>query len=354
MLTRKKIQGMFLGGAIGDALGRPVECMSFTQAMENYPEGVRTYLRPNNNKWFKDEKTGVITDDTQLSLAVVLGLLEAKGFSMPAIAKYHVKALQKTVEGWAPTTKEAVQRLESGISWKESGKTDNLKRGAGNGVVMKVSPLGAYHAIQKQMKWFRFADRIVEFSAMTHYTRNSAIAAVVHSMAIAYLLWADISYFSKDDFWEVVKLSCNGKDVKRGRKDSDHFYVGNLPPTAENYPQIADKLDFISCMAEDKKIPTKDLISYYENGDSQVINSLPFSYAFFLKNPYSVESIFNVVWMGGDADTNAKIVGEMIGALHGVDIFLTKENIHLVDGLDEAQNIIQLADDFCDCFGVNS
>lgn len=338
---------MLVGGAIGDALGRPVECMSFEQACQNYPKGVTEYLPPKNNKWFKDTKTGVITDDTQLSLAIFKALIRGGGFSMPMIALYHIKALEETVEGWAPTTKEAVQRLATGIHWSESGKTKETNRGAGNGVVMKISPLGAWYATQK-MKWFRFADKVVKFSGMTHYTQNSAIAGVVHATVISQLLWSDISYFSKEDVWNTVRQSLNGKPFKRSRKNRDHYVLGDLLEI-KNYPTIQEKFNFLS---ENPEASIAELIRYYKNGNSEVVNSLPFSYALFLRNPFSVETIFNAAAMGGDADTNAKLVGEMIGALHGIEIFQEKRYNHLLTGLESYDQLIKVTNLFCDKFGV--
>lgn len=352
MLTRDKIRGMLIGGAIGDALGRPVECMSFEQARTNYPEGIKTYYSPNNNKWFKDAKTGVITDDTQLSLAIFKALIRSKRLYMPTIAKYHVLAMIDTTEGWAPTTREAVERLAEGVSWQKSGITIHKNRGAGNGVLMKVSPLGALYAVNDS-KWFRFADKIVKFSAMTHFTRNSAIAAVVHSMAIAHLLWSDVSFFTKQNFWYTIQQSFNAKDIKRNVEFKDHYYIGDLPKTNEGYPEIKDNMNYLLPLIEDPtSISIEDLVQKFENGNSQVVNSMPFSYAFFLKNPYSIETLYNIAWMGGDSDTNAKIVGEMLGALHGIQIF--ESHPHLLSGLRDYDKLINIADAFCDTFGINS
>lgn len=352
MLTRDKIRGFLVGGAIGDALGRPVECMSFDEARRNYPDGIKEYLPPNNNKWFKDEKVGVITDDTQLSLAVLKSIIRSKGFSMSLIAKYHVLAMNETIEGWAPTTREAVERLSEGVSWKQSGITKNKNRGAGNGVLMKISPLAALYAVSDD-KWFRFADKLVKFSQMTHFTRNSAVAGIVHVMTMAHLLWSDISYFTKEDLWKIIQISLNGKDFKRDKDSRDHYYFGDLPKTNADYPEIADNLNFILPLVKDSSaISVQELVEKFKNGDSQVINSLPFSYAFFLKNPYSIETLYNVAWMGGDADTNAKIVGEMLGALNGLKFF--EDQPHLINGLKNYNQLINVADAFCDTFEVEA
>ena len=58
-----RIRGSLAGGAMGDALGYPVEFMSYEQIRETYgPDGIQGYA--------PDPETGlaVISDDTQMSL----------------------------------------------------------------------------------------------------------------------------------------------------------------------------------------------------------------------------------------------------------------------------------------------
>jgi ADP-ribosylglycohydrolase len=65
-------QGCLLGGAIGDALGAPIEFLTRQQIMDRYgPNGVMEYDE------FRDGK-GYITDDTQMTLFTAEGLLSAQ------------------------------------------------------------------------------------------------------------------------------------------------------------------------------------------------------------------------------------------------------------------------------------
>src|SRR5438445_369417 len=69
-------RGCLLGGAVGDALGAPVEFLSLAQIRERYgPEGIRDM----------DEaygRIGAITDDTQMTLFTAEGLLRARNREM--------------------------------------------------------------------------------------------------------------------------------------------------------------------------------------------------------------------------------------------------------------------------------
>lgn len=63
--------GCLLGGAIGDALGAPVEFLSLLQIQRTYgPQGIRGYAPA----W---GRLGAITDDTQMTLFTAEGLLRA-------------------------------------------------------------------------------------------------------------------------------------------------------------------------------------------------------------------------------------------------------------------------------------
>jgi ADP-ribosylglycohydrolase len=64
-----KVRGCLLGGAVGDALGAPVEFVSLDEIRAAHgPGGVREYVGP---------PYGVITDDTQMTLFTVEGLIRA-------------------------------------------------------------------------------------------------------------------------------------------------------------------------------------------------------------------------------------------------------------------------------------
>lgn len=351
MLTRSKVKGMLVGGAIGDALGRPVESMSFAQSCENYPDGITDYVSPKNNKWFKDKKKGVITDDTQLTVSMMKALIRGNGCSMAQIARYHVLAMNESMSGWGGSTRDAVKKLAKGVSWLESGKSKKANRGLGNGAPMKIAPMAAWYASRSRtMKWFRFAEQVVKISAMTHYTRVSARAAVIHAMVLDYLLWSDLSRYRDDDLFEAILKGADGRNYKRDNIDRDHYYVGHLDnPENSETALLWNLIQLPRCK---ERWQLADLIKAYKNGNANVVNSLPFSYAFFLRNPFSVETLYNVAAAGGDSDTNAHFVGQMMGALHGIELFEEERNRHLITGLKCYDSLIKLADIFCDKFGV--
>ena len=67
--TRDRVRGCLLGGAVGDALGAPVEFMERSEIVARFGEqGIRDYAPAYG-------RLGAITDDTQMSLFTAEGML---------------------------------------------------------------------------------------------------------------------------------------------------------------------------------------------------------------------------------------------------------------------------------------
>src|SRR5689334_14653367 len=69
---QSRVRGCLLGGAIGDALGGPVEFESGREILTEHPELLRTFVSGGAG-W----PPGTVTDDTQMTLFTVEGLIQA-------------------------------------------------------------------------------------------------------------------------------------------------------------------------------------------------------------------------------------------------------------------------------------
>ena len=352
MLTiRDKINGMILGACIGDALGMPVESFKPDRIIEEYPqtEGyVDSYLRPDGHKWFDGQEAVTWTDDTALTLAVMRGIIDADGgLGMSYHANRHIEALDLlSGSGFGRTTRESIQSLKDGSkTYRNSGKSkDGL--GLGNGVCMKVSPLAAYLRLVKEKhdankargliaNIFKFSN---ELSAMTHNTSMAMQSSIAHIVALDFCLSASPDNLSNEkslnDFKETIarlgiyacwfaKTSSKVKDEGKDRLE-------------ERYVQLTNML---------KDGYTDDeIIESFGGGSCYVFNSLPFSHAFFLTNPLAIDTLYRTVSAGGDADSNGSMVGSMLGAVHGTDIFPED----LIEGLSKKDEILDISNEFID------
>ena len=78
-----RCRGCLLGGAVGDALGAPVEFMRHSQIVARFgPGGVRDFAPAYG-------RTGAITDDTQMSLFTAEGLLRASSMLSEDLVTAH-------------------------------------------------------------------------------------------------------------------------------------------------------------------------------------------------------------------------------------------------------------------------
>lgn len=121
--TKNRISGCILGGAIGDALGSPIEFESISSIRQRYgPEGLSGYVE------FPDGQ-GKFTDDTQMLIFTAEGALRAyhrgtlKGISGAEITIIHHSYLR-----WLHTQNVKVERenIENGVYDIENGWIINL------------------------------------------------------------------------------------------------------------------------------------------------------------------------------------------------------------------------------------
>lgn len=359
-MLRDKIRGMIIGTAIGDALGVPAETWSVDKIRQVYPEGLTKYEKPDGHKWYEGEPAGATTDDTALTLATLQGLIDAGTFSLESQAQAAVNALTAAelakgdkvvagsgIPGWGNSTVEAIRRLANNVPYLESGKTTVAGRGTGNGTVMRVSPLAAYYVSPKRRTAQKFNMMVVDFSAMTHYTRAAAIGCVIHARTLIKLLQCKGSHaFNPTDiFLDWAETKGWSQNICRTWDKGLKFWsVEHLEPTQEDMWDELEKVETgQNCGWNEDKIYEE-----FGGGSCYVLHSLPFTYSHFFMDPYTIQTLYRTASAGGDTDSNASIVGGMLGALHGTKIFPK----HLIDGLIGYPEIDAKVDEFLDKFKI--
>jgi ADP-ribosyl-[dinitrogen reductase] hydrolase len=324
-MTRSRFRGTVLGVVIGDALGKPVEPWSLKKIQETYGR-VTEYKPLDGHKWFDGHPVGSTTDDTAFTFAMLEALNGFSGVNMDAIAKSHVARLD-TAGGMGPSTKEAIKRLKDGTHWSVSGHTDKEMRGTGNGVAMKVAPIGMYLACNPDYarKDPGFMEEMFSIARMTHDTDLAVASGLSMAGAISYLLsLKDPQKYNEDKMVDVVAHLAAISDYKLPIED-----------------QLAPKLRYARTIKDRPEMIVSEL-----KGGCYINESLPFTFGFFWRDPWSIESLYDVVSAGGDTDSNGSMLGAMLGALNGEAIFPK----HLTEGLVDYNEAIELADRFYDTF----
>lgn len=339
-MNKDKVRGMFLGTAIGDSLGMCVEGWDAAKIKEKYGR-IETYIDPKGHKYHDGMRAGSTTDDTQLTITVAEALIEAEGIDLDIQAKHHVKAYKKHTGGWGRTTKEAIEKLASGVHWKDSGMYSPTEkreeggkkpspRGFGNGVAMKAGPFGVYMSASA-WDWKDIADKLADFTGMTHPTSMAVSSCFAHAYAVYCCMVSEPEKFDIH-IQNFVNLVANASEM--GKK----YYPDTL-----NKDDITERFKLLNA-----HMTTEEIIKAFGKGTYYVYDSLPFTYAFFVRNPTNIEELYECASAGGDTDSNASMLGALLGALNGTSIFPKA----LVDGLAGKNDLIKLADAFSERFGI--
>ncbi len=163
-------QAILFGLALGDALGAPTEFLTLPEIRQRY--GQRGIVEPPDRSHY--------TDDTQMTLALAEGLLDAGlaadlDAQMNAVGRRFVTWLHSPENIYAPGAAclSGARRFEAGLSWRESGDP-NAK---GCGAAMRVAPIGYLYQ--------RDERRLREIAAASAQMTHGHPAAVAASVAAA-------------------------------------------------------------------------------------------------------------------------------------------------------------------------
>lgn len=200
---RSRVRGCLLGGAIGDALGAGVEFSSLAEIREKHgPSGVTDYVVSYGRR-------GAITDDTQMTLFTVEGLIRAQvrkdtgAWHPPTdVHRAHLR-WAATQHDWGPDERKPdagwLAREEwlysrrapgnscmSGLADDRMGTLESPKNpdSKGCGTVMRSAPFGLLVGWDAGLV-FQLA---VECAVQTHghptgYLAAGAFAVIVHGLA---------------------------------------------------------------------------------------------------------------------------------------------------------------------------
>lgn len=290
--------GTMVGGAIGDALGRPAETYPRDEVARMFPGGLRDFVAGGH---YANGPAGAITDDTQFTLAVAHWLADAPGDVVPDgadLARRYVALLPELL-GESPATRGALERIAAGADWRETGNDSG-----GNGVAMRSAPIGLpFHGDLAAMR-----ECVHVSSLPTHRNSTAEAGGIAVAAMVSHLLGVEDGVVDGDDLVGAAVSAMSHLDL-----DPYDPYAGGGPGVT-----LAQRLAEVPTRA---RLSVGEAFAYFFNG-SFVLQSLPITVWLFLAFPYDPERLLVEAVMGGrDADTIAAMAGNLAGALHGVDAF---------------------------------
>jgi ADP-ribosylglycohydrolase len=327
--------GCLLGGAVGDALGAPVEFLTLAQIQRQFGDaGVRDFAPAYG-------RTGAITDDTQMSLFTAEGLLRAqmrlldRGFcALPAVVSgaylrwlltqgQFERAAETTRDGWLIELPELHHRRAPGTTclsalietpWGEPAR--NNSKGCGG--VMRVAPVGLFLASLRagDSGLEEAFDMACELAALTHGHSSGQLSAGVLAATVLRLLRCD----------ELTSAVAKAIEVLKQR-----------PAHSETLAAVEAALGLAASEPE---------AEISRLGEGWVAEEALAMGLFAALTAADFEhGVLRAVNHGGDSDSTGSIAGNLLGARWGASAIPTRwrERVEL------AEAITGMAQDLHDC-----
>lgn len=311
------VRGCMIGGAVGDALGAPIEFMSKDAIQQKFGStGVTDYVE------FGDG-TGAITDDTQMALFTAEGILRAnvrgreKGIC--SVSSVLLGAYQRWLKTQGYSLHDKYGSLESGslirekqlFSCRAPGMTclsaleqNTLKAkndSKGCGTVMRLAPVGLFFSPETAYQYG------CEFSAVTHGHPTGIIAGGAFAMLISYLR--------------------HGKSLKASL-DMTKNYLANIPHSSETFDAVI------------KAESAKNIAELGEGWVAEEALSIGIYCA--LHHTWDFKAgVLEAINITGDSDSAGCIAGHILGVLNGENAIPERWR----ENLREYRIVSQIADD---------
>lgn len=314
---RDRTKACLLGIRIGDALGQPVETMN-RQEIRNATvpgklegEPVSTFLDPIQTKIPDTRvlKKGDWTDDYQLTEVVTSSYIVNGEFNLAHMARSHVQALRDSKISWGCTTQKAIEQIQL---WYDTEGREGRNpasplppqpmSGAGNGVAMKVAPLGLFYGIRGTHNDARLFSEVSSLAALTHSHPHALFSAYALALVLARIIRTPINKPSEsialleDVIWEVSQREGLYGDVR-------------------TVPNITMSLTLLLQRLGDEERIYRDIGPGFA-----AIESVVYAIGIFLTHPTNFpRAVLTAVNDGWDSDTTTSMIGGMVGANCGLE-----------------------------------
>lgn len=347
-----EIRGCIFGGAVGDALGYPVEFLDLAGICESYgPYGITEYDCANRIG------KALISDDTQMTLFTAAGWLSYEtavamgkrnvslsGCIAKAYGDWYVTQMQpypgkiSQKSSWLCAVPELYARRAPGLTCMSAlgmpGRTENsefigapVNDSKGCGGVMRVAPLA-----------------VIPWEDIHRLDMEAAqAAAITHSHPLGYLPAAVLCHIIQRIIYPV-EYPVDLKKIVLEAKET----VCRLYKDTEHVSQLASILDLTVELAENDDADTFNIRRLGGGWVGEEALAIAVYCALRYEGNFSA-GLVAAVNHEGDSDSTGAITGNILGALEGYQAIdpMWKENLELADV------ILEIADDLCSGCGAD-
>jgi ADP-ribosyl-[dinitrogen reductase] hydrolase len=247
-----------LGGAVGDALGAPVEFMTPGEIAARHGRLAEMV----GGGWLR-LKPGQVTDDTEMTLCVARGVTTSGSWDLRVIAAEFANWLKSKPVDVGDTCRRGIRNF----MLKGQLESPPNQWDAGNGALMRMTPVALCTLGSPEL----LEIRAMELGHLTHNHPLSDAACITYG--------------------RMIHLALKGAEKSRLRREADSL-VATFPTFRfDPYPGLAT---------------------------GYVVDTLQTVFHHFFRSRSFEECIVNTVNQGGDADTTGAIAGGLAGAYYGL------------------------------------
>ena len=259
-----------------------------------------------------------------MTRAGVKSYIHCGGFDLSHLALSYLEEMQRCKLGWGGTTMSGMERIKKWIDEGHSGLPVSLLlqpytgTGSGNGVVMRIGPMGLIHYYHYTDERNRFSGiptplqhTIWEVGGLTHPDPRATIGAFAVASLIAKIVSFDGVVSDRDILLRLLEGTLQEVLFMEENKSGKHFPQMNEEPFSSRLAQISEAIT---------SERSADEVRAQFGTSSFTLESGAFSIATFLRHPTDfTAALKEAVEAGGDTDTNAAIVGSLVGANVGLN-----------------------------------
>jgi ADP-ribosylglycohydrolase len=314
-MSKNRRMGALLGLAVGDALGTTYEFQRLEQPA--YPRlAVGPAVDVVGQGPFR-LPPGAVTDDTQMAVCLARSLKDCKGLDIDDVAQRYV-AWAKHAFDVGNQTADALSRIAGGVPphvasravWQDSGR-----HAAGNGSLMRCAPLAikyAHYATPPRDP-VAIAEHAVDESLITHADPRCAIACAMFTVAIAHAVDDTKGKDTRPEARRDVAVAA-AEFVATWLRD---VYQDNRDDLAAIDAAELDLLGDLAVAAGPSPCVYGEDGLHIHGTAGFVRVALRLAFWHDAHTPAWRDAVVDVSSRGGDADTNAAIVGALLGARDG-------------------------------------
>lgn len=307
-LTREHIEGCFVGFAVADALGVPVE-FNDRNYLDRHPVTTMTGF----GRWH--QPAGTWSDDSSMAFCTAESFLE--GYDLQLMGELFVRWMKKGYWGAhhtcfdvGNTTAIALNRIADGKDVLHSGESQSEANG--NGSLMRIAPASIYFYNNDSTA---LMERMREVSGITHAHFRSVFACFIFSKFVKTIMQGE----AKEQAYRLAMQEVQEYAATQNFNSAElNLFERTLSGSLLHEP--VDKI----------------------HSSGYVLHTLEASIWCFMNFDTYSEAVLKAVNLGGDTDTTACVTGALAGLYYGTSGIPKNWK----DAIARKNDVITLAKDF--------